>query len=308
MATAIINPIHNVVVNGNNYSIPEDANSPYYVIGLNSGDSLPDRWCGDFDLSAIPSGANWNSATLLWYGYGGIGLTGGFTPNPVDILQISQKVHGAANAQALTTSVGSGTLLGTYAHAETSNWDGVSVVPSAISSGAVSLSAGSIPGLFGTATPLTLAIKFREESSNNLDVAFAVLSKTISLAGGRTYPVLTVNYTVGGADTTPPVCTISTPSLAHPSEIIALSYTATDSVAVQDISLSFSVDNGLTYTAIVTNVASTGSYNWPAPNTNSDTVRVKITARDTALNVSTAVTTNAFSVRVRSISGNAMGA
>ncbi|MBI3328838.1 MAG: fibronectin type III domain-containing protein, partial [Nitrospinae bacterium] len=61
-----------------------------------------------------------------------------------------------------------------------------------------------------------------------------------------------------------------------------ITWSATDDVAVTSVSLFYSTDGGLNWTAIATGIANSGSYAWTIPNTPSTTVRIGVVARDGA--------------------------
>ncbi len=65
----------------------------------------------------------------------------------------------------------------------------------------------------------------------------------------------------------------------------AITWTASDNVAVTSVDLAYSTDAGATYpNTIASGLANTGSFNWSVPLANSTTVRVRATARDAANN------------------------
>ena len=103
-----------------------------------------------------------------------------------------------------------------------------------------------------------------------------------------------LNFTI--ADNSGPVVTLTSPNggeswgaaTAH-----AITWTATDNVAVSQIELRYSTDGGATFPNLITTLATNpGTFNWTVPNAIGTTVRVQVIARDAAAHA-TSDTSNA---------------
>lgn len=94
--------------------------------------------------------------------------------------------------------------------------------------------------------------------------------------------------TGGAADVTPPSVTLTSPVGGESWGVASVhnaTWTATDNVGVTTVDLAYSTDGGATYpNAIATGLTNTGTYAWTIPALLSNTVRVRVTARDAAAN------------------------
>lgn len=76
-----------------------------------------------------------------------------------------------------------------------------------------------------------------------------------------------------------------------------ITWSATDNVAVQAVDLSYSIDNGATYTPIASNEANDGTYAWTVPDAPTLNAFVKVVARDASSNAGSDVSNAAFRIK-----------
>ncbi len=92
----------------------------------------------------------------------------------------------------------------------------------------------------------------------------------------------------GASDLTPPVATVTSPNGGEQwaaGSTHAITWTASDNIAVTTVDLVYSIDGGSTYSAsIATGLANSGTYNWLVPNVPGTATRVLVTAHDAAAN------------------------
>ncbi len=104
----------------------------------------------------------------------------------------------------------------------------------------------------------------------------------------------------GAGDLTSPVVTVTSPNGGEAwkaGSVHAITWTATDNVAVTTIDLAYSIDGGSTYPySITTGIANSGSYNWTVPNMPGTQLRVAVTAHDAAANTGTDVSNANFTI------------
>jgi hypothetical protein len=77
-----------------------------------------------------------------------------------------------------------------------------------------------------------------------------------------------------------------------------ITWTATDDVGVTGVDIYYSTDGGVTFTAIATGVANTGSYAWTVPNAATTNGIVKVVAHDGSGNTGDDVSNAAFTITV----------
>lgn len=113
----------------------------------------------------------------------------------------------------------------------------------------------------------------------------------------------------GTGDVTPPSVAVNSPDggedwkagSAH-----AITWTATDNVAVTAVDLAYSINGGATFPyTIATGIANTGSYSWTVPNTPATTARVRVTAHDAAGNVGADSSAANFTISTWTITASA---
>gem|GEM_PF-2380275 len=97
-----------------------------------------------------------------------------------------------------------------------------------------------------------------------------------------------VTGTIHVPDTTPPSVTVTSPDGGENWQVgstHAITWTATDTVGVTSIDITYSTDGGSSYPfTIATGIANTGTYSWTIPNTPSTTCKVNVIAHDAAGN------------------------
>ena len=108
-----------------------------------------------------------------------------------------------------------------------------------------------------------------------------------------TYDTIQVTY-----DTTNPVVSLTAPLntlIAKENDSISISWGAITetNLAANATFLDYSLDNGTTWTSLVSNISNTSPYSWTAPQGNSDQVKVRIRVVDQAGNTGTS-TSDAF--------------
>ena len=105
-------------------------------------------------------------------------------------------------------------------------------------------------------------------------------------------------------DNAPPIVSLTTPnggdilSAGVTSNVV---WNATDNVSVTTVDLDYSLDNGANWAAIVAGTGNSGSYPWPVPNTPSLQCRVRVTARDAANNLGSALSASEFVIADRTL-------
>jgi hypothetical protein len=98
-----------------------------------------------------------------------------------------------------------------------------------------------------------------------------------------------INSGTPSSDVTAPVVSVTSPNggetwKAGSSQ--AITWSATDAVGVTSVDLAWSSDGGTSFpNTIATGLANSGSYSWTVPNVPSGTARVRVLARDAALNL-----------------------
>jgi subtilisin family serine protease len=86
-------------------------------------------------------------------------------------------------------------------------------------------------------------------------------------------------------DTIPPTVTVTAPNggeVLTVGSVTPITWTASDNVGVTQSALSYSTDNGATYTPIATLAGNPGTYNWTVPNTPSTQSLVRVVVSDGA--------------------------
>jgi hypothetical protein len=87
------------------------------------------------------------------------------------------------------------------------------------------------------------------------------------------------------ADFTPPTVSILAPTNGSPltgNTTSLVAWVATDNVAVTRIDLDFSLNNGAAWFQMATGLTNSGAYSWTVPNIQTETLLVRVTARDAA--------------------------
>ncbi|WP_050048364.1 Ig-like domain-containing protein [Halanaeroarchaeum sulfurireducens] len=101
-------------------------------------------------------------------------------------------------------------------------------------------------------------------------------------------------------DTTAPSVTVDQPNGGERlgGSTFDIQWTATDDygIATDGINLTYSPDNGSTWTTIATNETNDGTYNWTVPSINSTTVLVRVQATDTSGNTGQDVSDSTFTI------------
>jgi hypothetical protein len=124
-----------------------------------------------------------------------------------------------------------------------------------------------------------------------------------AIASSANWGTWLVNFTLGaaGPDIIAPTVTVTSPNggetwTAGTTRIIT--WTANDNVGVTSIDLAYSTDGGLTFTAIATGIANTGSYAWTVPNLGPSptSALVKVVAHDAAGNTGQDLSNAAFTI------------
>jgi hypothetical protein len=109
-------------------------------------------------------------------------------------------------------------------------------------------------------------------------------SPSLTLIGGYEHYQIEIGPP---SDTTPPSVTVTSPNGSEKWKVSSsynITWTATDASGITSVNISYSQDNGVTYTSIANGLANSGSYSWTVPNTKSANCRVKVAARDGAGN------------------------
>lgn len=118
-------------------------------------------------------------------------------------------------------------------------------------------------------------------------------SRRAAPAGDLTAPIVTLTAPNGGEDW-------------KAGSTHAITWTASDNVAVTAIDLAYSTDGGASFpNSLATGIANSGSFNWTLPNLASTTLRVRATARDAANNSAADASNADFAVSRFSVSASA---
>lgn len=99
-------------------------------------------------------------------------------------------------------------------------------------------------------------------------------------------------------DATPPELAITAPTAGEQWEVgdsRAITWTATDNVAVASIRIEFSANDGSSWTTIAPSAPNTGTFNWVVPSTPTTVARFRLTATDTSSRT-TVRTSDAFTI------------
>jgi hypothetical protein len=103
-------------------------------------------------------------------------------------------------------------------------------------------------------------------------------------AGNTARDSSSLNFTI--VDDVAPVASLTSPNGGESwagGSVHAITWTATDNVAVTGVDLRYSTDGGANYsTTIATNIANSGSFNWTVPGTLGTAYRIQVVARDAA--------------------------
>lgn len=106
--------------------------------------------------------------------------------------------------------------------------------------------------------------------------------------------------TVIPGDTTPPVVTVTSPAGGETwkaGSTHAITWTATDNVAVTTVDIAYSSDGGVNYTNVIASgVANSGTWNWTVPNSPGTAFRMRVIARDAAFNSGTGTSASNFTI------------
>jgi hypothetical protein len=101
------------------------------------------------------------------------------------------------------------------------------------------------------------------------------------------------------ADATAPTIALSSPNGGEAwalGSTHAITWSASDNVAVTSVALELSLDNGASWSAIASGLANTGSHSWNVPASVSSQALVRATARDAANNAATDASNAAFTL------------
>ena len=107
-------------------------------------------------------------------------------------------------------------------------------------------------------------------------------------------------FVISEPDTTAPLVNLTAPNggeIWGSGSSQTILWTATDNVAVSAINLSYSLNNGNTFTTIATGETNDGEYQWTVPNSVSETAIIRVTASDTSGNQATDQSNNIFAIR-----------
>jgi hypothetical protein len=106
-------------------------------------------------------------------------------------------------------------------------------------------------------------------------------------------------FTIAAPDTTSPAVTVSSPNGGESwaaGSIHTITWTASDSGGVTGVDLFYSTNGGVSFTAIATGIANTGSYAWTVPNTATTNAFVKAVAHDASGNTGEDLSNAAFTI------------
>lgn len=163
----------------------------------------------------------------------------------------------------------------------------------------------------GDSTTLTITGAGVASPASTTCVGSAFSVDVVFTAGSGTKPILISQTDSAGntdsaalsliRDTTGPVVTLTSLSggqIIRGGQDTAITWTASDTVelAVNPITIQYSLNGGVNWTTIVASTANTGSYTWSMPGFNSNTARVRVIVVDRAGNSTTATSASHFTV------------
>ena len=100
-------------------------------------------------------------------------------------------------------------------------------------------------------------------------------------------------------DAVPPVVAVTSPNGGETlaaGDSVAITWTASDNVAVTNVDVSYSLDNGGAWTPLAVAVPNTGTLGWRLPNVVSTQATVRVVARDAASNSATDLSNAVFTI------------
>ena len=118
---------------------------------------------------------------------------------------------------------------------------------------------------------------------------------------GNASPASDIWLFVLAADNTAPTVSLSSPNGGESfagGSTQSIIWSATDTVGVTAINLSYSSDGGTSWTSIATGETNDGAYSWTVPSINSSQVLVKVEAEDAAGNVGFDASDGVFTISV----------
>ena len=112
--------------------------------------------------------------------------------------------------------------------------------------------------------------------------------RNINSTGGNTFVHTFLNSGTPVGDAIAPLASLTSPDGGETWKIgssHAITWNATDNVAVTSVDLAYSIDSGVNWSNIATGLGNSGSYSWTVPAPGTSQARVRIRARDAANNL-----------------------